>query len=146
MGVVAFSIGGSERNKVTVEVINYERPASGDYHDDNWVNVGVYVAVGAFSGRFATSFLTEEFVAFRSQLRELYETLNGEATFTTIEGQLTLNLVGDGRGGITLKGEALDQPGVGNCLSFEMALDQTYLASALDGLDQVIAAFPVRAS
>jgi hypothetical protein len=57
-----------------------------------------------------------------------------------------LNLVGDGRGGITLKGEALDQAGVGNCLTFEMALDQTYLASALDGLDQIIAAFPVRAS
>jgi hypothetical protein len=146
MAVIAFSIGGSERNKVTVEVINYERPASGDYHDDNWVNVGIYIAVGAFSGRFAASFLTEEFVVFRSQLRQLYETLTGEATFTTMEGQLALNLVGDGRGGITLKGEALDQPGTGNCLSFEMALDQTYLASALDGLDQIVAAFPVRAS
>jgi hypothetical protein len=79
MGTVAFSIGGSEHNKVTVEVINYERPASGDYHDDNWVNVGVYIAVGAVSGRFAASFVTDEFVDFRSQLRELYETLNGEA-------------------------------------------------------------------
>jgi hypothetical protein len=67
-------------------------------------------------------------------------------TFTTLEGQLTLNLAGDGRGGITLKGEAWDGSGIENCLRFEMALDQTYLASALDGLDQIIAAFPVRAS
>jgi hypothetical protein len=146
MSVVAFSIGGSERNNVTVEVLNYERPASGEYHDDNWVNVAVSVSAGAFTGNFAASFLTEEFVAFRSQLRELYKTLKGEATFTTMEGQLTLNLVGDGRGGITLKGEALDQPGIGNCLIFELALDQTYLASTLDGLDQVIDVFPVRAS
>jgi hypothetical protein len=144
--MVAFSIGGSERNKITVEVVNYERPASSEYHDDNWVNVGVYISVGAFSGRFAASFITEEFVAFRAQLRKLYETLKGEATFTTMEGQLTLNLVGDGRGGITLKGEALDQPGIGNCLTFEIALDQTYLATTLDGLDQIIAAFSVRAS
>lgn len=144
MTTVAFSIGGSEHNKVTVEVINYERAASSDYHDDNWVNVGIYVAVGAFSGRFAASFLTEEFVAFRAQLRKLYETLNGEATFTTLEGQLTLKLVGDGRGGVALKGEASDQ--AENCLTFQMALDQTDLPSALDGLDQIIAAFPVRAS
>lgn len=146
MAAIAFSIGSSERNKITVEVINYERPASGEYHDDNWVNVGVYVAVGAFSGRFAASFVTDEFVAFRSELRTLYETLKGEATFRTMEGQLTLNLLGDGRGGVTLRGEALDQAGIGNCLTFEMALEQTYLASTLDGLDQIIATFPVRAS
>jgi hypothetical protein len=146
MSVVAFSIGGSERNNVTVEVVNYERPVSGEYHDDNWVNVTVSVSAGAFTGKFAASFLTKEFVAFRSQLRELCKALKGEATFTTMEGQLTLNLVGDGRGGITLKGEALDQPGIGNCLTFELALDQTYLASTLDGLDQVIDVFPVRAS
>ena len=146
MSVVAFSIGGSERNRVTVEVVNHERPASGEYHDDNWVNVAVSVSAGAFSGTYPASFITDEFVSFRSQLRELYRTLKGEATFTTMEGQLALHLVGDGRGSITLKGEALDQPGIGNCLKFELALDQTYLRSALDGLDQIIAAFPVRAS
>src|SRR2546422_8315788 len=53
----------------------------------------------------------------------LFRSLKGKATFTTMEGQLTLNLVGDGRGGITLKGEALDQPGIGNCLTFELALE-----------------------
>jgi hypothetical protein len=146
MSVVAFSIGGSERNRVTVEVVNYERAALGEYHDDNWVNVAVSVSAGAFSGTFPASFITDEFVSFRSQLRELHRTLKGEATFTTMEGQLALHLVGDGRGGITLNGEALDQPGIGNCLTFELALDQTYLASTLDGLDQIIAAFPVRAS
>jgi hypothetical protein len=63
-----------------------------------------------------------------------------------MEGQLTLNPVGDGRGGITLKGEALDQPGIGNCLTFELAPGQTYVRSTLDGLDEVIDVFPVRAS
>jgi hypothetical protein len=144
--MAAFSIGGSQQNNVTVEVVSYERPASGEYHDDNWVNVAVSVSAGAFSGSFRATFITDEFVAFRSELRELYKTLKGEATFTTLEGQLRLNLEGNGRGGVTLKGEALDQSGMGNCLTFEFAIDQTYLLSTLEGLDQIIAEFPVRAS
>jgi hypothetical protein len=144
--VVAFLIGGLDRDNVTVEVTSYERPASGEYHDDNWVVVAVSISAGAFSGRFHATFVTNEFVAFRSELRELYRTLNGEATFTTLEGQLRLDLVGNGRGGITLKGEALDNAGTGNCLTFEFAIDQTYLVSTLEGLDQIVAKFPVRAS
>ena len=144
--MVAFSIGGLERNNVTVEVMSYERRASGEYHDDNWVVVTVSVSAGAFSGNFRATFVTDEFVAFRSELRELYRTLNGEATFTTLEGQLRLNLIGNGRGGITVKGEAFDNAGTDNCLTFEFATDQTYLVRTLEGLDQIVAQFPVRAS
>jgi hypothetical protein len=144
--MVAFSIGELDRNNVTVEVMGYERPAAGEYHDDNWVVVAVSVSAGAFSGNFHATFVTDEFVTFRSQLRELYRTLNGEAAFTTLEEQLRLNLVGNGRGGITLTGEAFDEAGTGNCLTFEFAIDQTYLVRTLEGLDQIVATFPVRAS
>ena len=146
MAPVEFSLGGSEKSKVTVEVVGYERASSGKYNDDNWLNAVVSVSAGAFSGRFTASFVTSEFVAFRSQLQTLYQTLKGEAAFETLEGQLTLTLVGNGHGGVTLKGTALDQPGIGNSLSFELALDQTYLERALRDLDHIIGAFPVRSS
>ena len=144
--MATLSIGGSEKEKVTVHVTNYERAQSGEYHDDNWLNVVVSVNAGAFSGEFSAAFVTDEFVTFRSQVQTLYQTLKGTATFRTIEGQLALTLVGDGRGHVNVKGEARDQPGVGNNLSFELAIDQTQLASALRDLDQIIEAFPVRAS
>jgi len=83
-----FSIGGTERERVAVEVASYERSVTGDYHDDNWLYVTVTVSVGAFDGTFPATFLTEEFLVFRNQLKTLYETLHGEAKFQTMEDQL----------------------------------------------------------
>jgi hypothetical protein len=72
--------------------------------------------------------------------------LKGDVTFTTLEDQLFLKLSGNGRGQISLTGYALDQPGIGNRLQFQLELDQTHLAQALRDLDVTIERFPVRAS
>src|SRR6266704_2682710 len=104
----AFSLGESKHGRVEVLVSGYERQPSGDYHDDNWLTVEVSLAVGGFSGRFQASFLTAELIEFRDQLAALYKSLNGEAKLVTIETQLLLSLTGNGRGGISLKGEAWD--------------------------------------
>ena len=145
--MIAFSLGGSERERVAVEVASYERgPLTGDYHDDNWLSVTVTVCVGAFAGVFSASFLTDEFVAFRAQLQTLHATLRGEAEFTTLEEQLFLKLIGNGRGQVSLKGRALDRAGYGNRLEFELEIDQTHLAVAIRDLDALIERFPVRAT
>jgi hypothetical protein len=140
-----FSLGGSERERVEVSVEGYERQPSGEYFDDNWLNVRVSVNAGGFKGRFDASFQTGELLSFRDQLSSLYNTLNGEAKFVTMETQLALTLVGDGRGGITLKGEAWDQPGIGNRLEFSLELDQTHIGKTLGELNEVLGGFPVRA-
>jgi hypothetical protein len=145
MTVAAFSLGESKHERVEIFVSGYERRPSGDYHDDNWLTVEVSLAVGGFSGRFQASFLTAELVEFRDQLAALYKSLNGEAKLVTMETQLLLSLSGNGRGGISLKGEAWDQPGIGNRLIFGLDLDQTHLATTLGELDAVIERFPVRA-
>ena len=145
MNMATLSIGGSQKEKVTVHVTKYERAQSSEHHDDTWLNVVVLVSAGALSGEFSATFVTEEFVTFRSQVQTLYQTLKGTATSTTIERQLALTSVGDGRGHVHVKGEARDQPGVGHSLSFEL-IDQTQLASALRAFDQITEAFPVRAS
>jgi len=140
----SFSLGGSGREKIIVTVHGYERAPIGDYHDDNWLAVVVQVNAGALSGKFDAAFLTEDFVSFLAQLRDLYDSLKGEAIFSTLEEQLTIRVAGDGRGGVSVAGEALDQPGIGNKLVFKLAMDQTNLLPALRELDEIVSRFPVR--
>src|ERR1700737_4044313 len=116
--MIAFSLGGLERERITVEVTQCERASTGDYHGDNWLNVTVTVCAGAFTGTFSATFLTADFVAFRNELRTLHETLRGDATFRTLEEQLSLKLSGNARGQIVLRGHALDRAGDGNRLEF----------------------------
>ena len=142
----SFTIGRSEREKVSITVRGYERAASGDIHDDNWLSVVVEVRVGAFAAKCDAAFLAQDFGPFRSQLGALYDVLVGEACFTTLEEQLSLRVVGDGRGGLTVTGEVRDRPGGANRLAFEFALDQTSLPSTLRELDAVVSKFPVRES
>ncbi len=143
--MATFSLGGTERERIVVEVLAYERPPSGEYHDDNWLRVNVLVSAGAFSGGFHAAFLTDELVRFRDQMQTLYRTLRGEANFRTLEEQLLLRLTGNGRDEICVRGVAVDIPGTGNRLEFELMLDQSHLQSTLDSLNEVIDQFPVRA-
>ena len=141
----SFHIGGAEHERVEVCIRSYEYAPTGEYHDDNWLAVKVSLSVGAFRGSFQASFLTEEIVLFREGVAALYETLTGIARFIAMENQLFLELSGNGRGNIAIKGEARDQCGVGNRLEFELNIDQTQLAETMKELDAVIERFPVRA-
>ena len=141
----SFRIGDSEREYLSVEILAYERPASGEYHDDNWVVANVSLSVGGFQGRFGATFLTEELVRFRDEVSTLYSSLSANARFNTLEEQLTLSLTGNGRGSVALNGIAIDRAGDGNRFEFRLSLDQTYLAESLRGLNEIIASYPVRA-
>src|SRR5438094_948972 len=92
-----FSFGQSQHERIEVDLLRYERQPVGEYHDDNWLAVQVRVCVGGFRGTVDGAFITEEFVAFLTQLRPLHQTLSGTAEFTTMEGQLHLRLTGDGK-------------------------------------------------
>lgn len=140
----AFSIGESNHERLEVRVFGYERQPRGEYYDDNWLAVEVSLSAGGFRGNFQASFLTSELVGFHEQLAALYKTLVGEAKLVTMEAQLRLTLTGNGRGGIQLKGEAWDQPGIGNQLLFGLDLDQTHLGKALEELHAVVERYPVR--
>jgi len=140
----SFAFGGEEAERVEVQVHGYEREPVGEYYDDNWVRVFVLVNVGSFSGSFDATFLTSELLGFRESVNSLYESLAGVARFATLEDQLTLELTGDGRGHVQLKGLAIDAPGIGNRLEFQIALDQGHLSTALRGLNGITSSFPVR--
>lgn len=143
--MLAVSFGGDRYERVEIDVAGYERTEkSGEYFDDNWLRVRVTVAAGAFGGTFDSTFQTAELSALRAQLSALCESLKGSARFETLEGQLTLSFEGNGRGSVELRGEALDQAGIGNRLSFKLSLDQTQIGAAVKQLDEILSKFPVR--
>lgn len=141
----SFAFGGEEKERVEVQVHGYERAPVGEIYDDNWVRGSVHVSVGAFNGNFPAAFLTSDFAEFRGQLLKLSDALEGVASFSTLEDQLSLELTGNGRGGFLLKGVALDAPGTGNRLEFDLAFDQSYLSAVVKGLDEILCEYPVRA-
>jgi hypothetical protein len=143
--MVAVSFGGSQHERIEIDVAGYEQPEGSDnYHDANWLGIRIKVAAGAFRGNFDAALLTSEIDALRSQLRTLYASLKGSVKFETLEGQLILTFEGNGLGAIELRGEALDQAGIGNRLCFRLSLDQTQIGAALTQLDEVLERFPVR--
>jgi hypothetical protein len=141
-----YSFGQSEHERIEVDVHGYERAAAGEYWDDNWLTVGIRVRAGGFRGKAAATIITSELTKFLSELRPLYENLNGSAKFVTMEGQLNLLLNGDGKGHIELKGEVADQAGIGNRLNFTLHFDQSQLGASIRELEKVTSQFPVRAA
>jgi hypothetical protein len=139
-----FSFGHSENERIEIDVHGYERAPVGEYWDDNWLVVEIRVRAGGFRGEAQASIITSELTRFASELRPLFETLAGTAEFTTIEGQLRLRLVGDGKGHIELRGEVSDEPGVGNRLHFALQFDQSQLGKSISELERVASQFPVR--
>jgi hypothetical protein len=143
---MTFSFGQTQHERIEIEVFRYERSPVGEYYDDNWLIVQVRVWVGGFRGKVDCTFITEELVAFLTQLRLLYQSLLGTAKFTTLEEQLYLRLTGDGKGHIELSGEIADQPDIGNRLHFTLHFDQTQLGVSIHELERVTSTFTVRAA
>jgi len=143
--VPVVSFGGTHHERLEIDVLGYERVQPvGEYYDDNWLRVNVGVAAGGFRGKFDATFQVAELIGFRDELTKLHSSLKGSAALETMEGQLVLRFQGNGLGAIDLRGEAVDRPGIGNRLAFNLALDQTQLANSLSELNDALARFPVR--
>jgi hypothetical protein len=139
-----FSIGNLHSGRIEIQILRYERDASGCIYDDNWLSVIVDLSFGGFKGCFDAAFLTMDLKSFLTEAEKLYSSLKGTAKFDSMEGQLVFTLEGNGRGGISLNGIALDQVGTGHELKFFAELDQTELEVSLIELRKVVNEFPVR--
>jgi hypothetical protein len=133
-----FKLGTDAGNHLSVEIRC--RP---DERDD-WLKATVSIRAGAFAGSFDATLMTCDFPPFRSQLERLYDTLDGTATFDTIELQLGLECAGNGRGRIAIRGVAEDQVTDGNLLRCEFDIDQTFLPALISDLQDIEAKFPSR--
>jgi len=134
MSTLKFQIGGTEHEFVRVDIVGS--------NGDGWLPSRITVRVGSFLGEFPSDLDVWAFARFATELRTLYESLKGTASFTTYERQLELALVGDGMGHVQVRGEAMDYAGTGNKLIFRLAIDQTEIPALLRDLTAISAAYP----
>jgi hypothetical protein len=137
-------VGKATSEHVTLTILRRERPDATDYDDGNWLNAEVRLAAGGFKAGFAATVRSDELADFRQELAELIATEKGAAVFSTTEEQRLIALEADGRGHITVTGEARDMAGTGNLLAFTVPeLDLSELPALLRTLDGILAVHPV---
>ena len=136
-------IGDENGQHVIVRALSRNHPDLFDYWDGNWVACELEIVTGGFRGAFRADLRSEEFRAFLEEAEGLSRTLDGAASFSTMEGQIAFSLAGDGKGQVRVLGEACDAPGSDNRLHFSFEIDQTYLPKICSSLEVLLAAFPV---
>ncbi len=136
-------LGNSEHEYMLINIIDRSFADATDFWDGNWLNVKVVLAVGRFSGMLDGQLRVNELVSFHNELAKLYQTLSGQAGLSTLEGWLSFEIIGDGKGHLTLNGEVMDMPGIGNILKFKIELDQSFIPEVLNSLERVTKTFPV---
>lgn len=112
--------------------------------DRNWVRTKVTVKGGAFSGQYTADFISTDFELFKRDMKNLDKDFKGTAKLEPLEGQLVLNIKGDGLGHFEVKCTATDQPGYGGTLTFTLSFDQTELGRLINELDKITKAFPIK--
>ena len=109
---------------------------------DDWLDATIHVVAGAFSGCASALLVTCDFPRFRHELESLHHSLNGTATFATIERQLKIECTGNGRGGIEVTGTVEDRVVDGNALRFRFDTDQTFLPELIAQIHDIEHAYP----
>lgn len=136
-------IGDDGGQHVLFTVLGRKHPGLFDYWDGNWLACEVKIAAGAFRAAFRADLRAEELQAFRDQIDALVQSVEGMASFSTMEGQIALTIGGDIKGHVSVRGEARDMPAGDNLLQFAFELDQTDLKAICLSLDAIVSAFPV---
>lgn len=135
-------IGDLGRDHVLIRPVSRSHPGLFDSWDGNWIDCEVQIVVGGFRGNFRADLRSEEFRTFLEEVERLNGTLEGTASFTAMEGQITFALTSDGNGHVRVSGEAMDDAGSGNRLRFGFDVDQTFLQTICQSLEHLMAAFP----
>ena len=142
---VKFAIGLTEKERLEITVMGYACETYDNEYDANWLNASTSIVAGGFEGRITLMILAPELSLFASGTSKLYDQLDGEAEFKTMEDQLYIKCRGDGLGHIAVTGYIRDAIGTGyNTLNYELALDQTQLKRTIDELDIVLKEYPER--
>jgi hypothetical protein len=109
---------GGYDTKSTVEIISSNYSVRGD----------LYISTG-------------ELFNFAEQLSICYETLQGNATLSSYEGNLKMDVLFDGLGHVIAKGSYKERLHEDNELVFELTSDQTYIFQAVAGLNDIVSVY-----
>lgn len=138
------TIGEPEHGDLTIRVLGREHPGVTDFGDGNWVTASIDYSVGQFSGTVAARLRSEELDAFRAALTGVYSGFGREAPLKSMEEWLALRISVVDTHRVRVLGALADRAGAGNRLNFEIdGPDRSHLRGVIDGLDQILDAFPV---
>jgi hypothetical protein len=118
------------------EFVSIELPKT--FSQEGWAKARVEVAAHCFRGDISPFIEAKDLQPFLSQLKALYQSLEGAAEFSPLEQQFTLKIVGNGRGQMHVSGVAWSMAMHENRLSFQIELDQTYLADPIANLEAAL--------
>ena len=136
-------IGDAGGQHVLVRAESRHHPHLFDSSDANCISSEVTVVAGGMRAAFRAELRSEEFQTFLDEAEALNRALDGVATFSSMEGQLTVSLSVDSVGQVRVEGEAIDSPGSANRLHFAFVIDQSCLPQICRSLEVLLAAFPV---
>ena len=128
---------------VLIRPMRRSLPGLFDAGEGHWIECDLEMTVGAFRAAFPAHLRSEDFQSFLQEAQDLRRTLEGAASFDTLEGQLALTLTGDEGGRLHVNGEAIDDAGTGNRLQFKFDVDHSCLQNICASLEHLLAAFPV---
>src|SRR5690349_16976024 len=91
--MISFGSFEWERLEFVVEAASFTRPRT---ESDDWLDVQVLVQASAFHGTARVCVTLGDFTRLLPEMRALYDSLRGAATFATIERQVGFTITGDG--------------------------------------------------
>ena len=135
-------IGDADAQHVLIRPLSRRQPGLFDYSEANWIDCEVEVTAGVFHGTARAGVRSEEFQAFLEEVEGMIGTLEGAATLTTMEGQLTVAIAIEGDERMRVSGEVSDAAGSGNRLRFTFDTDRAELSAIAKTLNYVLTVFP----
>jgi hypothetical protein len=133
-----------ENQKVLIEVSGFERPSADNEADANWLASFLTVKAGPFSGTMRLAFMTHDLTVLRDRLKQALASQSGAVAFENTDGELSLAVDFNERGGASIKGVARTHGPLGAALHFQFETDQSALTQTLYQLEDALRAFPVR--
>jgi hypothetical protein len=138
-------VGRPTGDHLTVRLIGRMHPGSSDYWDGNWLISPISAHLGSVSAQLSAGLRVDELQTFRHGLEQMNQQLHGEAVLTSLEGWISLTVTCRPTGSLCVTGELVDDPGVGNRLTFAISgLDQTDIPAMLTALSAIERAYPLR--
>ena len=140
-GPIDILVGPESGDHVALRLLDVEYPEATDDADGHWISSEVRVAVPGFHGRVETSIRSPELHALLGELRVLASTRGGTAKLETLEEEVHLVLVSDGKGHVDVSGYIARR--LSAKLQFWFTVDASALATAIAALEHAIQVLPM---
>ena len=125
-----------------IRPLSRRQPGLFDYSEANWIECEVEISAGAFQGTVRVDIRSEEFQAFLDEVEGMIGTLEGAASLTTMEGQLSVSIAIEGDDRMRVSGEVSDAAASGNRLRFTLEAERAQLPAIAKSLTYVLTVFP----